>query len=69
MTITVEEFLSGEPLEYRGFDRRRVLTATYQIGVGIVVTDKSGAQVAFVTEAIDDQSARRAYHNLTRNGE
>jgi hypothetical protein len=67
MTITVQEFVSGEPLEYRGFDVRRKLRATYQLGVGVVITDQRGAEIGLAAVADNDDAARRVYWNLKRN--
>lgn len=65
--ITVQQFLAGEPLHYRGFALKNVLTATYQLGVGVVIADARGREIGVAAVAADDAAARRVYENLTRN--
>jgi hypothetical protein len=66
-TITVREFLDGEPLHYRGFDVRKKMTAVYQTGVGVIITDSKGREVGVADVVQDDEAAKRVYWNLKRN--
>ena len=61
--VTLREFLSGETLEYRGWNRKKT-QLTYVAGVGAHI-EQSGKEVA-TADVVDDASATRAYYNLTR---
>lgn len=61
--ITLREFLYGETLRYRGFNRKPT-EAIYIAGDGVYV-EQNGEEVG-KADVIDDASATRAYYNLTR---
>jgi hypothetical protein len=61
--ITLEEFLSGEELTYKGADWRKT-QATYRSGVGIYV-ERDGKDLG-LADVLEDRGAKRVYHNLTR---
>lgn len=58
---TLEEFISGTPLEYRGFKSKCV--ATLVSPTSVAVETKKGVEFA----SIPDGSARALYYNLTRS--
>lgn len=61
--VTVDEFIAGMTLIYMGVKFKKT-EATYRIGVGVILTrDDSPLGTVLV---VDDHSARRLYHNLTR---
>lgn len=61
---TLEEFLSGAPLTYRGADMHRH-EATFVEGQGLKI-ERKGELVGFAESVSDRASARRFYHNETR---
>lgn len=64
ITATLEEFLKGASLNYRGADFKKT-TATFMVGDGIYLerkgVDLGKAEVQTIAEA------RRVYHQLTRS--
>lgn len=61
--IDLKEFLKGKPLEYRGFNRRKKLFATF-VGTGIKISDPKGNEIG--TTDGDDMGARRFYAQVQR---
>lgn len=64
ITATLEEFLRGKPLRYKGFDHR-ITEATYRVGDGVYL-ERRGEDVGKADVQTDD-AAKRLYHNLTRS--
>lgn len=64
ISATLEEFLQGKPLRYKGADFR-VTEATYRVGDGVYL-ERKGEDVGKAAVS-DDKSAARLYHNLTRS--
>jgi hypothetical protein len=76
--VTLQQFLSGETLEYHapgpppkkknGKRKLRAILATYRAGDGIYLEDQDGADLG-KAPVVDDTGASRAYHNLTRSSD
>ncbi len=62
--ITLQQFLEGDSLTYRGADFKPKV-ATYRTGVGIFIEDKKGKDLG-MAEVPTDDGATRFYHNATR---
>ena len=60
-TITLKEFLHGETLHYKGFDKKAT-EATYRVGVGVFI-ERKGKDLG-TADVADDLAASRLYYNL-----
>lgn len=64
ISATLEEFLQGKPLRYKGADFR-VTEATYRVGDGVYL-ERKGEDLGKAA-VVEDRAATRLYHNLTRD--
>jgi hypothetical protein len=68
--ITKQEFLEGEPLEYRGFKQIRGkyvrYTAVYRVGVALYIY-RAGQEVCKCITIKDDAQATQFYSNQVRD--
>lgn len=62
--IDLDDFLSGESLEYLGY--RKKCLATYRAGVGVLVHGLDGEALGVSRMARDDYMAVALFYNLTR---
>jgi hypothetical protein len=60
---TLQEFLSGEPLRYPGYDGKQT-EATYRTGDGIYI-ERRGVDLG-KANVVEDRAAARFYANATR---
>jgi len=64
-SISLQEFLEGDPLPYLGF-AKKPMVATYRVGVGVLVQTPDGNPLCESSEVASDKAAKRLYYNLTR---
>jgi hypothetical protein len=62
MTVSLQEFKAGAPLEYKGFDKKkRTMTV---VGAGSLAIEDSRGKVEFLD--VPEQCVAPLFYNLTR---